>query len=573
MKRNRNFGLKPLMLSIIFIIFILLCMTFALLSFNNQSSKQLAYDCLEDKASLYINLLEKEIVNVSQTLKVMQINDMEMLDDLPEQLSPQDSEYYKIWNELKEYNFSKATAYSHKYNFYEYMYDADLLFIGDAAYFDTSVKPEFLSCLRDKIRHTFDDDFSGVIWDFFVTEQNTYLYACFQREGKAVGCVTTLSEMIEDIHITNLGYEGFLLFEREGEFYSDNKTLKEEGIQELLPRLRKDSGEKLNHFIWDTYTMRYLGNVKIVIALTEGVLEQIEGIQYLSIFVFLLLFALVLIILWYLYNGVLRPMKKFVDRLRNPGEELYLNQQKDEGPLEIVYASEQFKKMYREIQSLRIDVYERELAEKKIMLEYAQVQIRPHFFLNCMSVVQSMAELRNEEEIVHILDVLSEYMRYVLRDTSKKCTIGEEIKHVQDFMEMQKLCKPDTFTFQAIVEDDVKDCKIIPLVLQVFAENAIKHGLSPDRVIEVTIYITSMMIEDGEFVYIAVSDTGNGFPQEILDLIERDEPIVYDGCEHIGIRNTLKRIQMTYGEKADIKINNMGKDYGAVVEITLPCER
>lgn len=548
-------------------------MTFTLLSFNNQTSRQLIYDCLADKAGLYVKLLEKEIVNVSQTLKVMRIRDIKILDDLPEELSPQDSEYYEIWTELKKHNFSKATTYSHKYSFYEYVYDADLMVVGDASYFHSSNKPEFLSCLTDEIRSKVESNIDVVVWDFFTTEQNVYLYGCFQREGKAVGCITTLNDIMKDISITNLGYNSFLLFERDGEFYTDEKVQEVDGLKELLPELEKVSAQKTKYFAWDTYTIRYLGDVKLVIALTDGVLERIEGIQFLSICVFVLLIVLMFGILWYLYNNVLWPMKKFIDRLRNPDEEIYLNQKEDEGPLEIVYASEQFKKMYREIQSLRIDVYERELAEKRIMLEYAQVQIRPHFFLNCMSVVQSMAELRKEEEIVHVLDVLSEYMRYVLKDTSKKCRIEEEIKHVQDFMEMQKLCKPGAFTFHVMVEDDVKECKIIPLVLQVFAENAVKHGLSSERVVEITIYITSMVIENEDYVYIVVSDTGDGFPQEILELIEKDEPIVYDGCEHLGIRNTFKRIRMTYGEKADIKINNMRKGYGAIVEITLPSEK
>lgn len=572
MKRKRSLGIKPFMLSIITAISILLCMTFAMLSFNNQSTKGLAYECLSDKAGLYIELLEKEIVNVSQTLKVMQIRDMDILGELPKEVMPQDTEYYAAWTKLKEYNFSKAASYSHKYTFYEYVYESDLLVLGEAVYFDFSVKPEILSCLTQGIQDICEEGSESVIWNFFTVEDRDYLYGCFQRGGKAVGCIASLDDLLEDIQITNLGYEGFLLFEGDGEFYADEKVRGKEGIEELLPELQRESGQKTERFMWETYTIRYLGNVRIVIALTGGVLERIEGVQILSITIFVLLVLLVLLILWYLYNGVLWPMKKFVDRLKDPDEELYLNQKEDSGPLEIVYASEQFKKMYREIQSLRIDVYEKELAEKKTMLEYAQTQIRPHFFLNCMSVVQSMAELHHEDDIVHILDVLSEYMRYVLRDTFEMRCVREEIKHVCNYMDMQKLCKPDAFTFSAIVEDDVEECKILPLILQVFAENAVKHGLVIGRCIEVSIYITSMEIEGEKFLYIVISDTGNGFPQQILELIEADQPIIYDGCEHIGIRNTIKRIQMSYGEKADIKFSNM-KQGGAVVEITLPMEK
>ena len=399
------------------------------------------------------------------------------------------------------------------------------------------------------------------------------MYGCFQQRGIAVGCITTLDTLLEDIKVTNMGYEGYLVFEDENRLYADNRFSSLKDADGLMSELQLATSKVTKDYVWETYEIKHLGNVRIVIALTDGVLDQIEYIQILSVIIFGCLFFLVLFMLWQLYSGILWPMKKFVDRLKNPDEDIYLNQKKDEGPLEIVYASEQFKKMYREIQSLRIDVYEKELAEKRIMLEYTQTQIRPHFFLNCMSVVQSMAELHHEDDIVYILDVLSEYMRYVLKDTFEMRCIRDEIKHVCHYMDMQKLCKPDAFTFSAIVEENVEDCKILPLVIQTFAENAVKHGLAAARCIEITIYITSMELAGEEFLYIVISDTGNGFPQQILELIETDRPIIYDGCEHIGIRNTLQRIRMAYGEKADIKLSNMRENYGAVVEITLPMQK
>ena len=100
-----------------------------------------------------------------------------------------------------------------------------------------------------------------------------------------------------------------------------------------------------------------------------------------------------------------------------------------------------------------------------------------------------------------------------------------------------------------------------------------KHGLVSGQCIEITIYITPMEIESEKYLYISVSDTGKGFSDETLELIKQQKPIIYDGCEHIGIYNTLQRIQMSYGEKAEVKFSNMKNNYGAVVEIMLPMER
>ena len=570
MKRKKNVEIIPIMLSLYVAVFILLSMIFGMLSFNNMRVKRLAYDCLSDKANLYIELLDKEIGNISQELKIMRIREADLLREMPDDATPQDTKYYELWTRLENYNSTKAAVYNYKYTFYEYVYEADLLLLGGAVYFDTSAKQEYVAQLTQGIRNNCMKDWTGMVWNFFTAEEQDYLYACFQQEGRAVGCIISLDDFVQDVQITNLGYEGFFLFEGSSKFYADSKVRNREDVKEVLSEMQREPRKETNEFVWYTYEIRNIGNVKIVIALTEGVLESIGGVQTLSFAAFVLLFLVALLILWYLYNRILWPMKKFVDQLRDPEQEIWLNAREDSGPLEFVYASEQFKKMYREIQSLRIDVYEKELAEKKTMLEYAQTQIRPHFFLNCMSVVQSMAELHHEEDIVHILDVLSDYMKYVLRDTFEMRYIRDEVEHVCNYMDIQKLCKPHMFSFEAIVEENVKDCKILPLVIQTFAENSIKHGLAIGRCIEITIYITSMELAGEEFLYITISDTGNGFPQQILELIEEDKPIVYDGCEHIGIRNTLKRIQMTYGEKAEIKIGNMKQEQGAVVEITLP---
>ena len=140
MKKKASLGIKPLMLAIITTISVLLCLTFAILSFNNNRSKKLAYDCLSDKAGLYVELLEKEMEKVSQSLKIMRIRDLDILHQIPKQISPQDTQFYHIWAELKEYNFSKETEYNHNYSFYEYVYDADLLMLGEATYFKSSAK-------------------------------------------------------------------------------------------------------------------------------------------------------------------------------------------------------------------------------------------------------------------------------------------------------------------------------------------------------------------------------------------------------------------------------------------------
>lgn len=572
MKKKRK--MRPMMRNLYTVIFLALLVMLVALLYGNWRMKRLAYCCLRDKADLYMELQKEEMKKLSTELQVMRIREPERLLMMPDEATPQETEYYYLWNSLKGYNYSKGAVYDYRYDFFEYVYQADLLVLGRQVYFSTSAKPAYLETLRQEVRTGIEKDCTRITWKFFTADGMDYLYGSMQQDGRAVGCIISLDQMLSDVRITNLGYEGFILFEQDGRFYTNTETWNRADVQSLLPQLPTENHRETSDYTWSTYRIPGLGSVKILILLNQGILERIVNVQLLSAFAFILLVCVMLLLLWKLYYRVLRPMERFVDHLKNPQEDqLWLNEKEENSIPEIEYANERFKKMFREIQSLRIDIYEKELAEKKVILEYAQEQIRPHFFLNCMSIVQGMAELHHEDGIVHMLDVLSDYMKYVIQDTFEPRLVQDEVEHIQSYMDLQKMCKPGAFTFE-VIQEAPKDCKILPLVLQTFVENTVAHGLVPGECVEIAVYITSIMQEAEEFLYLVISDTGKGFSREALQMLEANRPVFYNGCEHIGIWNTRKRVEMFYGGKAEIKFGNMGQGgRGTLVEMTLPMIR
>ena len=73
-----------------------------------------------------------------------------------------------------------------------------------------------------------------------------------------------------------------------------------------------------------------------------------------------------------------------------------------------------------------------------------------------------------------------------------------------------------------------------------------------------------------DYIYICISDTGGGFTDESLDKIKNGKSIEYNGRRHVGVQNTLKRLQIIYGDRAEINFFNMSEHYGAVVELRIP---
>ena len=88
--------------------------------------------------------------------------------------------------------------------------------------------------------------------------------------------------------------------------------------------------------------------------------------------------------------------------------------------------------------------------------------------------------------------------------------------------------------------------------------------------VEISLYITTEIYENGKYLYICVSDTGKGFSREIIEAIEKDLPIIYNGRKHVGLQNIRRRLQLLYGGRASMTIQNMDENYGAIVEIRIP---
>lgn len=142
---------------------------------------------------------------------------------------------------------------------------------------------------------------------------------------------------------------------------------------------------------------------------------------------------------------------------------------------------------------------------------------------------------------------------------------------MKNYVELQKLrYGEDGFRFEVIEDARVGECRVPSLVLQTLVENSIVHAVTLDRMVEISLYITSEVYEDGRYLYICVSDTGKGFSREIIEAIEKDLPIIYNGRKHVGLQNIRRRLQLLYGGRATMTIENMDENYGAIVEIRIP---
>ncbi|MNW46756.1 Sensor histidine kinase YpdA [compost metagenome] len=210
------------------------------------------------------------------------------------------------------------------------------------------------------------------------------------------------------------------------------------------------------------------------------------------------------------------------------------------------------------------------MEKQRIQLDYMKLQINPHFFLNCLTNIYSMAQMQLYREIEQMALSTSRYFRYIFQNDGDFVKLSDEIEHVRIYLDIQKHRYPNALAYRIDEGENLAaEFRIPPLVLQTFVENAVKYAVS--RVSQVNIELTlQLQQEDGEGrLTIRIADTGPGFPPEILEDLRNGRPLDQSAGNHIGIMNTLQRLASLYSGQAAVSFSNR-EDGGACVMISLP---
>lgn len=226
-------------------------------------------------------------------------------------------------------------------------------------------------------------------------------------------------------------------------------------------------------------------------------------------------------------------------------------------------------KMLDRIQTLRVNVYEEQLDNQQLEIEKLQQQIRPHFLLNAFNLIYNMAQSHDYELIKEMSLNLSNYFRYRVNSSRDLVPLLEEIQCVENYLNIQKIRYPDNFDFRIDLAADATHALVVPLMIQTFAENAIKHAFSDEEAFFVTIRVRRIQYVLEKAVCIEICDNGPGYPSEILTLFE-SEDVRKVGVIGVGITNVKRRLQLIFGSRAQIILENDPETNGARATVTMP---
>ncbi len=518
---------------------------------------------IADTARLYVDQINRDISQINSEVFHVAGKDFDV-EALAGEIGPKDGEHYELLTRLRDKMVLMKLRYGEVQFFFTYAREAGLMITDTGIVFRSSpVKLPINRQLLELLEADERTDSKYTDWTQMEIEGESYAVGYCMKKGKAVGCVVKLDTIFAQLQKAVEKYAVVPFLET-----ADGNVLFPAMPEEEYAEIFREGRPKALY----EFRLGTIGKLYLYIVPGGGITDNIRNMQLVLLTMVAALLVLCAIVISMYYRRIVEPMKKLVEGLENLEEGQYLDGSLDSRLLELQSVSGKFRELLGKLQSLRIAFYEKELKEQQIELEFMQEQMKPHFFINCLSLIHGMADRRGVPEIVGISEKLSEYIRHTfLGSGGTQRLVSEELGLLNSYVDIQKLrYGEDSFSFEVIEDGDVGGCKVPFLLLQILVENAIVHGVTLDGSVEVTLYITSEHQEEKDNLYICVSDTGQGFSAGILEAIEKDEPIVYNGRRHVGLQNIGKRLHLLYGDQAEIHFFNMDENFGAVVEVRLP---
>lgn len=358
--------------------------------------------------------------------------------------------------------------------------------------------------------------------------------------------------------------DSFMVFAEGGQFLSYEKEMSDMGIQLLPGKTSYVTGTNKEWMVASQHS-DYLNCDVLFVNTYRGIWDDDTMPVILTIattcFVILLISIYRIVRKEFIY-----PMEQIVcimEEIAKDGS--YTQIEVNSRVREYGKVEETFNYMLQRISELKILAYERLIQMQQTQLQYYQIQIRPHFFLNCMKNLYAMAAVGNNEKLQEMILTMSDYLRSVFTEHPRTIPIQKELENVNSYVKLQQMSCAIRPVLTIEREEELKDFQIPPMSLLTFVENSLQHANESKASYNIHIKVRKLTDEEGEFINITIKDSGSGFEEKVLEKLNHPEERM--PTRHIGIYNVRKRFELIYGTSCNFIFSNMN---GAYVDIYVP---
>lgn len=261
-----------------------------------------------------------------------------------------------------------------------------------------------------------------------------------------------------------------------------------------------------------------------------------------------------------------KPLRRLNDSVKewesgNMDPDIYIG-----GSMEVEHLGKTLRSTVAQIRQLMDDIVVEQEAKRKSELDALQSQINPHFLYNTLDSIVWMITGERYDDAVFMITQLASLFRISLSRGKTVIKIEDEIKHAQNYMNIQKIRYKNSFEVDFEIEKEILDGCTVKLVLQPLLENAIYYGMEfmdGEGEIHVRGY------RKGDDVYLEVEDNGLGMPEEEAAELLNGEERPHKHGSGVGLINVHSRLRLRFGDEYGLIIHSC-PDEGMRIQIHIP---
>ncbi len=190
-------------------------------------------------------------------------------------------------------------------------------------------------------------------------------------------------------------------------------------------------------------------------------------------------------------------------------------------------------------------------AQREEELKNLRSQINPHFLINTLNSIYALIDIC-PDSAKRATHEFSHMMRYILYESPDKVSLTQEIKFINNYIELMKLRLGKNVNMKVnLDEGNCGEMQIAPLLFVTIVENVFKHGNTgnPSHIIEISITADNGIVTCRTFNYFSSSAKSKS-----------------DG---IGLSNLNQRINLLYGDNASLETHTINNTFTVELKIKL----
>ncbi len=402
-------------------------------------------------------------------------------------------------------------------------------------------------------------------WDFLNYKNDTYMYKIILTGRRAIAIYIRTNNLMDSTFSKDNGNRSIVLANNRGEIGKVWGNVNNDIMVGADIRfINSDNYYQIIKKVADSQLAIYCYTSK------SSVLKQTHTSMKIVGFIVCSAVLFMFFILKFTRKKIAAPMQLIVnDMVRIKNGEYDNRIDGDFEAREFQMLQDTTNQMIDEIVGLKIQTYEKRIELQNMELKSIRLQLKPHFFLNALTTISSLSSQNKNSQIKTFIDALSKNVRYMFRAGFHTVSIKEEVKHVENYIEMQELKYPGCVFYLIDLPQDLTEWKLPQMLIHTFVENEYKYAVSVESTLTVLIKIRKLIYQEEEMLMIEIEDDGKGYPKEVIDYMNGICNNKNESGTRIGLWSIKRMMELMY-ERSDLVVLENIEPHGCRNRIYIP---